>query len=317
MTAKIETTILVGLEPYAFDDTWAKVPGHIKLGITHGLAIDVQGLVHVLHTVHETSKCRDAVAVFTPDGEFVRSWGRRFEGSGHGLHLTVEDGIEYAYVTDLKRGLFKTDLQGEVVWHVAKPAFYADRPHLAYQPTNVAVAPNGDVFLADGYGSYLIVRLDRSGNELDVFGGPGKTGHHLTHPHGLIYTERLGQPDLLVAENIATRLNYITLAGEHIGLINIETRRPRHFHERSDGTLLVPDFYSRITLINSDDQLIGHGCDAWDPSEHRPRSEVESRPALAGEFARPHDAVCDGQGNIYVAEYVATGRVTKLTKLTS
>lgn len=294
---------------YHWNDQWAKLPDHLVLGITHGIEIDPRGFVYVLHTVHSSSPCRDAVCVFDPDGGFVRSWGSTFDGSGHGIHLHEEDGVTFAYITDLKRGLYKTTLDGEIVWHIDKPAFYSPRNHLAYEPTNVAVTPNGDVFLADGYGSYLIHRFDKNGRELDVFGGPGKTDSHLTHPHGLLYTERRGQPELLVAENIATRLNYLSLDGVNQGFMEVETRRPRHFAERT-GLLVIPDFYGRVTLIDDEDRLITHLGDTW--VDHSHADNLEANPPSDG-FVRPHDATIDAEGNLYVVEYLERGRIVKLT----
>ncbi|MEM7624163.1 MAG: hypothetical protein AAF333_00895 [Planctomycetota bacterium] len=295
---------------YSWDDRWAQLPDDVVWGITHGVDLDPQGNVYVLHTVHETSRCRDAVCVFAPDGSFIRSWGAEFQGSAHGLQLCREGKQTIAYITDLRRGLFKVTLDGEVIWHVAKLTFYKSRMHLAYQPTNVAVVPNGDIFLADGYGSYLIHRFDRDGRELDVFGGPGKSTSHLTHPHGLLYTERRGQPELLVAENINTRLNYLSLEGVHQGLLEVETRRPRHFREY-EGVLVMPDFYGRVTLIGADDRLLGHLGDTWRGHDHV--ATLEASPPARG-FIRPHDAAADAHGNLYITECLSMGRVLKLSR---
>ena len=66
------------------------------------------------------------MVVFDPAGKFVRSWGEQFFGTAHGFDLIVEDGQEMFYVTDMARGLFKTTLDGKVIWHVDKPPFYAE-----------------------------------------------------------------------------------------------------------------------------------------------------------------------------------------------
>jgi len=288
------------------------LPPQVSLGTTHGVAVDAEGFIHVLHTNQPGAVCLDCVIVLAPDGSFVRSWGPQFVDSGHGLHITQEAGESFAYITDLKRGLYKTTLKGEVVWRMEKPEFFAARPHLRYEPTNIAITPQGDVFLADGYGSYLIFRIDQNGKVVDVFGGPGVGDHHLAHPHGILYTERSGRPSLLVAENIATRLNYLTLSGEHLGFIEVPTRRPRHFAEKADGTLAIPDFYSRLTLIDRDDKLINHICDGWNATMRAPFSELENRPPKENEFARPHDAAFDRLGNLYVVEYLPQGRIIRL-----
>ena len=105
------------------------------------MQIDDQGLIS-LPFIGATKAAGVTTVVFDRAGNFVRSWGALFFGGAHGFDLVVEDGREILYLTDLQQGLFKMTLDGELIWHVAKPDWYEGKD-LKYRPSNVAVAPGG------------------------------------------------------------------------------------------------------------------------------------------------------------------------------
>src|SRR5438445_270156 len=74
-----------GAHRYECLHDWGNLPSNIIYGITHGVAVDGRGFVHVLHTSNKNSPCKDTVVVFAPDGSFVRSWGEQFFGTAHGF----------------------------------------------------------------------------------------------------------------------------------------------------------------------------------------------------------------------------------------
>jgi hypothetical protein len=82
--------------------------------------------------------------------------------------------------------------------------------------------------------------------------------------------------------------------------------------------MLVPDLHARITLLDGQDQVVAQlGEDiAW-RSQVLDGFKLRNEPTRwqAGKFLHPHDACFDPQGNIFVAEWVATGRITKLRPL--
>jgi len=301
---------------YRFDHRWAKLPDEISLGNTHAVQEDRDGAIHVAHTGGAKSACRDSILVFSPEGELIRTWGEAFEGSAHGLEFVQERGTEFAYVTDLKRGLFKTTLDGEIVWHYEKPDFYRVRFGLRWTPSNVAIAPDGTVFLADGYGAGFIIVLDRDGNELGIIGGPGLEDHHLVHPHGLTIDTRLEEPLLLVADNRINRFHYLKLSGEHVRFEHEESQvlvAPRHFRLHGEK-LLMPDLGGRVALFDGNNQLLGYIGDAGIPmKELFPLRENPRDTFPDGKFIHPHDALFASDGSLYVVEWVEDGRITRLT----
>ena len=313
-----------GEHRYEVIHDWGKLPKHIRYGNTHGICEDSQGNIYVHHSVHSSSDVPDSLVIFDPEGRFVGSWGKEYQGSAHGLHLQREGSEEFLYLTardykELDRNIVaKTTLKGEVVFNLGYPEesehYKRDaegRPLTKYHPTNLAIAPNGDLYVGDGYGSSYINQYDREGQFIRSFGGEGDGPGQLHSPHGITLDTRGAVPLLLVADRTNNRLQYFTLEGKHVRFVE-GVKLPCHFDER-DGILLVPDLAARVTLLDRNDRVLAHLGEG--PSNFR---EVRKEPRKAfpsGKFIALHDACFDHEGNIFVAEWVPIGRVTKLRRL--
>lgn len=298
---------------------WGELPAHIKYGNTHGVCQDSEGQIYVFHTVGAGSESSDAMVVFDSRGKFVRSWGAEFRGGAHGLHIQKEGSEEFLYLCDVKRSLVvKTTLAGEVVLTLGYPKesdhYKLDShgsPVAKYVPTNVAIAPTGDIYVADGYGSSFISQFDRQGHFIRTFGGFGSAPGQLDCPHGLMVDTRGKKPLLVVADRTNQRLQYFSLEGEHLGF-GYGVNLPCHFHAQR-GVLLIPDLAARVTLMDAKNNVITHlgedGSDTWRDLRKEPREKF-----IPGKFICPHAACFDDEGNIFVVEWVEVGRVTKLRK---
>jgi hypothetical protein len=321
--ARAAEPIILGAGRYRYEcqHDWGRLPETIQYGLTHGVAVDRAQNVYVLHTSRKTSPVKDTVVVFDKEGKFLRSWGAEYFGTAHGFDLVEEDGREVFYITDMARGLFKTTLDGRVIWHVARPPFYDTRKELKYTPTNVAVAPNGDVYFADGYGSWFVHHLDKDGNYKRTFGGPDADDSKATiHPHGLYVDARGKEPLVVVAENDPKgqkpgRLHAFNLDCEHHSVLATKVRSPRHF-DRQGGLVVIPDLDAVVTLIDPDNRVVAQLGDGFTTMKDIRTLRTKPREQFtAGKFICPHDAAFDAAGNIYVSEWVDVGRVTKLRKV--
>lgn len=313
---------IIGEGPYTYEvhHDWGTLPAGLRYGNTHGVCVDTRGQVYVHHTVHATSERHDTMVVFDDRGRFVRSWGREFEGGAHGLHIRGEGGDEFLYLCDIKRAtVTKTTTRGEVVWQLGYPKASAaypvnadGTPGIKYSPTNVAVAPNGDIYVGDGYGSSFINQYDASGRFIRTFGGKGSEAGRLDCPHGLMIDTRGASPVLMVADRSNLRIQNFSLDGTSIGMVD-GFRHPCHFDER-DGLVVVPDLFARVTLLDRQNRIVAQlgdgGQDSWKDIRGGAR---EGFPA--GKFVCPHSACFDAEGNIFVVEWVEVGRVTKLRKV--
>jgi hypothetical protein len=298
------------------------------------VAVDRDGQLYVIHEGRENLPDHPSIFVFDHEGKFVRAFGKQFQGGGHGLEVRTEGKDQFLYVTAYQqvKSFAKLTLTGETVWE--KHAPMASGVYLAeedtkpikrwgrdsFMPTNFAFTSDGGFFLADGYGSYRIHRYDKDGNWLWVFGEPGKGDGQFNTPHGLWLDARPGREEsLVVADRANKRLQWFTLDGKHLKTLD-GFILPANLDSLGD-VLLVPDLSARVTLLDKNNEVITHlGEDPeWRAQVLKDGMKMrrdETREGwVSGKFLHPHDACFDPAGNIFVAEWVQTGRVTRLRKL--
>ena len=313
---------VVGSGEYMYEcvHNWGELPKHVKWGETHGVAVDEAGLIYIKHRNNAADPI-DAIVVFDSAGKFVRSFGDEYNGFGHGIDLRREGNEEFLYLSCIQRGLVtKTTLKGEIVWAKGRPqepGVYKEAS-VKYSPTNVAFGPDGGFYIGDGYGSHYIHQYDKDANWVRTWGGQGTEPGKMRTPHGLWLDNRPGrEPTLVVADRANARLQYFTLDGKHLSIVS-EVSFPAHFDIRGD-VLLVPDLHARVSLFDKENKVIAHlGYEeAWTKEVLAENMKMRREPARwqPGRFIHPHDACFDRDGNIFVVEWVPTGRVTFLRKV--
>jgi hypothetical protein len=333
---KSEKQLVIGTGEHRYEvlHDWPQLPDQYQWQTTHNVAIDREGLLYVIHEGRENLKDHPSIFVFDSKGKFVRAFGNQFQGGGHGLEVRTEGKEQFLYVTGYQqlKNFAKLTLKGEPVWEKRAPmdsGIYAPEEDTkptkrwgrdAFMPTNYAFLPDGGFYVADGYGSYRIHRYDKNGNWKSMFGTPGKKDGEFNTPHGIWIDNRLGrEPSVVVTDRANARLQWFTFEGKHLktleGFIlpaNIDTR---------GEVMLVPDLSTRVTLLDKNNNVITHlGEDPeWRAQVLKDgmklRSAKNGEGWVSGKFLHPHDACFDRDGNIFVAEWVHTGRVTKLRKL--
>lgn len=291
------------------------VPGFGRLereiGNTHGcLAVDARG------NLLANSDTEQAVLVFDGDGKLLRSWGKEFRGGLHGMCLRREGGVEFLYLAHTARHeLVKTTTDGEVLWTLGWPegaGIY--RSEEEYKPTAVAVAPDGRIFAADGYGKSWIHVYDAGRNYLKSFGGPGRGPGQLQTPHGLWLDDRGPRPLLLVCDRENHRLQWFDLDGNFVRLMDRDLRRPCNVAPLPDGGLAVADLAGRVSILDRRDRPLVHLGDNPDP-KLRAQNGVPRAQWQDGVFLSPHGIAADRAGNLYVLDWNFLGRISKLQKL--
>lgn len=304
-------TLEVAGNVYVWENGFFKLPAEVKIEKnTHQIQVDRQGRIYV----HSPSD--HAVIVFDKDGNYLSSWGSHMHQGAHGMQIREEDGVEYLYfATTNQHWVSKNTLDGKELFRLGVPMESgAYQNEGQYNPTNIAFAPNGDFYVADGYGMHYIHQYTREGKYIRSWGGHGSDPGKMICPHGLIVDTRGKEPLLVVADRENHRLQRFTLDGKHVDFITQELRRPCHFDILGDLTV-IPDLLGRVTLMDADYRLVAQLGD--NPKEaERANNGVPRGGFLDGRFIAPHGGCFDKQGNIYIGEWVSDGgRLTRLKKV--
>lgn len=323
--------VVIGSGEFTYEchHNWGEVPDHIRWHNTHGVAVDAEGLIYITHRAPFNSGI-DTVTVFDPGGKFVRSFGSQWNFGGHGIDIRRDGSDEFLYLTitttkppdgsQPRPGLVtKTTLKGESVWELSYPkeSNLYDAPGKC-SPTNIAFAPDGGFYVADGYGLNYIHQYDRNAKYVRSFGGTGEEPGRFQTPHGIWFDNRPGrEPLLIVADRANARLQYLSLEGKPVGMVG-NVSYPAHFDIRGTN-LLIADLHARISIFDKDNNVSVHlGYDAQWTEQVLDGFKMREQPERweNGRFIHPHDACFDAEGNIYVVEWVSTGRVSFLKKVT-
>ena len=313
---------------------WAQLPERLAergLGNTHGcVVVDGQDRVYV------NTDAEDAVLVFDREGQLLSSWGPALARQGidlsgglHGMLLVEEEGEERLLLAHTGRHeVLGATLEGEILWTLGWPeasGHYASAE--AYRPTSLALGPDGRLFVADGYGASWIHEYEGAGSErryVRSFGGPGAEPGRLATPHGLFLDPRGEEPLLLVADRENHRLQGFSLeggeggeggtgAGEPALIVADLLRRPCHMQARGD-VLAVADLAGRVSLLGRANELLVHLGEQPDPAK-RAQNGIPRAAWRDGEFVSPHCVAWDSHGDLYVVDWLAEGRITKLRRV--
>jgi len=320
-----------GEHKYQCFHNWGELPGEFEWQTTHNVALDTAGNVYITHQGLAKKKGMDTVFVFDPKGKFIRFFGKDWHGGGHGVEIRKEGNEEFIYFSNTwtpTKKVVKTNLKGEEVWAKGRPeAKEYENPKAAYNPTNICWLPDGGFNVGDGYGSNYMLNYDNDGKLVKVFGGTGEKLGQLRTPHGQWVDDRdSNHPLLLVCDRANARLQTFTLDGKPVAATTPREVVLFPAHAKTRGNVvLLPDLHARVSLLDRTDRDYKPLVHLGEDKEWREKvvGSLSKGPAIraqpkewpAGKFVHPHDAAFDKDGNIFVVEWVATGRVTFLKKV--
>lgn len=276
---------------YELVEGWGKLPAGWQYDQIAGVAIDSQDRVHIFQRHNEYP-----VIVFDRDGNFVRAWGAGLFSDPHGIAIGPDDAY---YLVD--RGthvIQKYSPQGELLLTIGTKNQPAEKQsgEPFNRPAGVALAPSGDIFIADGYGNARIHRYTPDGRRLLSWGRPGTGPGEFNLPHAVTVDPR-GR--VLVADRENHRIQLFTPEGEFIALWT-GFQQPSSLFIDASGRVCVAELAARVSILNLDGELLAR----WGGERsHAP-----------GKFYGPHGICADAQGDIYVSEVLEGKRVQKFAR---
>lgn len=280
-----------------------------KLGYTHGVVVDSSDNVFVFN------QSPNAVIKFDRHGAMQQTWGEEFQQGAHGMFLANEPDGEFLYLTDYVRNLVvKTTTGGQQQFALTVPdstGLY--RTLEQFKPTDVCTAPSGEVYVFDGYGKSFVHIFDHKGKYQSSFGGDSTKDDNLNCPHGGWVDTRKAVPELYVADRGHHRIAVFTLDGKFKREItDPRMTRPCNFYGFGDD-LYISDLDARLLILNRDDKVVAVlGEDPEAPKQPGwPNIQSYIKP---GKFSSPHALTVDSRGDVYVVEWINTGRIVKLVR---
>jgi streptogramin lyase len=302
--------------PWRAVEGWAAMEGDREWGATSAVYPGKNGTMWVGERCGENScvgSKDDPVLQFDRDGNLVKSFGAGLIDWPHGIHVDFDNNI---WITDaacpecskadrnqgnLGHQIIKFNSDGEVLMTLGQPGVAGNGEYQFNMPSDVLVAPNGDIFVADGHGSQgnnRIVKYDRNGNFIKTWGVTGAEKGEFRDPHALAMDS---EGKLYVGDRGNSRIQIFDQEGEWIATWTQFGRPSGLFIDKND-ILYSADSESHVPWSGNwgwkRGIRIGSTNDAWvvffipDPGQ----------PGLDGSTTAAEGVAVDDDGNIYGAE---------------
>lgn len=249
--------------PYKTIANWGQLPDGRKWGATSGIWVGPDGNIWTYERCGKNF-CGDSdlppILEFDPSGKMLRNFGAGLFVLPHGLYtdkdgnVWVTDGIGAATTPDDvgKHGkghqVFKFSPDGKVLMVLGKAGVPGNTHDTFNRPSAVIVAPNGDIFVADGHNSppgsevnARIVKFSKEGKYIKEWGKLGSAPGELSGPHALAFDSK-GR--LFVADRSNNRIQVFTQDGELLWEWK-QFGRPSGIFIDKDDTMYVVDSESR------------------------------------------------------------------------
>jgi hypothetical protein len=284
--------------------------GKSVIGPCHGsVVVDQEG------TIYTSSHA--GVFAFSPDGKVVRSFLGEKYSDIHDMKIRKEAEGEFVYAARNANaeGIKFNAKSGEIVLKLPFPES-SGLNLKQFNPTAITVAPNGDIFLADGYGSDHIFKFDKDGKYLMHFGTKGNGLKEFNTAHGMTLDTRYDPPRLLICDrNHAPkgRLLHYDLDGQFLEEVVTGLGMPTSAVVQGDY-VSVPDLHGRLVILDKTNTImavLGHNPD---PAKGR-NYNIPQDQWVEGIFSGTHGSSWDKEGNLYVQDWNVAGRIMKLVRV--
>lgn len=222
---------------YDVSSTWAQLPAGVEWGTVIAVASDGKDNIWVLRWM----EYEPSVLAVTTQGKYVKSWGKGL--FGRGAHSIYVDREGYIWTTDNgDNTVYKFDQDGKLLMTLGKRGVAGNNTSqdLFDGPSGVLVAPNGDIFVTDGYRNSRIVKFSKDGKFLKIIGGTkSKEPGLFDLPHGVVMDSK-GR--LVVADRNNKRVQILDADGKFIEQWpDLNLGNPSGLLIAADDTVFVSD----------------------------------------------------------------------------
>jgi DNA-binding beta-propeller fold protein YncE len=264
--------------PYKLVDGWGPLPAGVMWGEVPGMTIDANGRVFAFH------RNEPNIVEFDASGKVLKTWGTGMFVWAHGIRV---DRNGFLWLTDGRardgkgQQVFKYTRDGQLLMTLGTAGKSGEGPDVFNGPTDVAVAPNGDIFVADGHVNSRIVKFSKDGKFIKTWGKKGAGPGEFDVPHTIFFDSR-GR--LFVGDRSNKRIQIFDQEGTFLDQW-MQFGSPSGIFIAPDDTLYVVDYNDKMRLF------VGSAKDG-------------SIKYAINNLTLAEGIAVDKQGNIYVGETV-------------
>ncbi len=268
----------------------------------HGIAEDRNGRVIFL-----TNDTHNNLIAYDRPGKFLAAWENRFPGA-HGLDICEQQGEDRYWITDHDvQCVSMCTPDGHELRRLGPDAVASRYPDLKkYHPTNSAVAPDGDFFVTDGYGSSFVHHFDPDWKYISTFGGVGDAPSNLNTPHSAWIDMRSGKPSVLICDRGNEMLKWFSLSGELQKVVPVPGAQPSNaapfggYRGKPSDHVAIASLNGMILIIDGSDRVVS--AVGGEPPVYVD-GKLQTLQLFNYTFNHPHDVYVDAAGALYVPQW--------------
>jgi len=310
---------------------WLRLPDvNAKPTNQHGdVAVSSKGEVYV-----STMDPDAGVQVFSQNGKFLRNVPGA-PNDFHGFVIHKDRDGEFIYGPRLvAQSIVKMTLDGKIVLEIPASAIpdefknvvppntkknkdgvvpnNPDAGKRMVRLTAMDVAPNGDLFVTDGYASDYIHRFDRHGKYLKSFGGK-KAPYGFKTLHKIAIDTRFTPARIIGVDRANGRVVHLSLDGDFLGVIAQDMLLPAALALQGD-LVVIGELKGQVTVLDQAGHVVAKFGTNSNPDEAGKNTPAPAK-WIAGVVTAPHGVAFNDHGDIFVSEYSLFGRVHRFNRM--
>lgn len=278
--------------PHRVVKDWPQLAKGINFGECSGVDVDKNDNVWVFN------RGAHPVIQFDRSGKMLQAWSDEAirVKSSHGIRVDPDGNL---FAVDVKgHVVLKLSPAGRVLMIIGRQGTPGnnDSQYAFNEPTDVAVTPNGDFYVSDGYVNSRVIKFNRDGEYLMHWGkkGSGDGEFNLSHD---VTVDSKGR--VYVADRSNSRVQIFDASGKFLGKwTDVGQPWGLYYAGREDAIYMCDGQNNRIVKLNLDGQILG---------------VLSSFGKAPGKLDFAHSISVDSQGSIYVSE-IKNWRVQKFAK---
>jgi sugar lactone lactonase YvrE len=293
-------------QPYRTTRDWGQLPPGVKWAAVTAVEPAPDGSIFVVHRCFANScagRTEAPILKYDATGKLLASWGSGMFIFPHGGTVDRDGNL---WVTDARgeggigHQAIKFDPHGKVLMTLGQKGVSGSTPNLFDQPTDVVIAPNGDIFVTDSHRNgknNRVVKFTKDGKFIKEWGKKGSGRGEMSEPHTIAMDSR-GR--LFVGDRENNRIVIFDQEGQVIDEWR-QFGRPSGIFITPDDTIYVADSESGPDTGARELPGIRKGIRIGSARDGSVSAFIEDMEPATPDHSGAEGVGVDAQGNVYGA----------------